>query len=90
MDGIIGTADDAACGLQKLTLPGPDGIYGTADDVTLPLANYTRTIAITAALDSNNNPIPTLNVVTITVTYTPPQTKVAQNYVLNTYVSQYR
>lgn len=90
VDGIIGTADDAACGLQKLTLPGPDGIYGTADDVTLPLANYTRTIAITPALDSNNNPIPTLNVVTITVTYTPPQSKIAQNYILNTYVSQYR
>jgi len=90
VDGIIGTADDAACGPQKLVLPGPDGIYGTADDVTLPLTNYQRTIAITPALDQSNNPIPTLNVVTITVTYTPPTAKIAQNYVLNTYISQYR
>lgn len=91
VDGIIGTADDAACGPQYLQMPGPDGIFGTADDVQLPLTNYTRTITITEAVNpSNNQPIPTLNVVNITVTYNNPQLKLAQNYVLNTYISQYR
>lgn len=89
-DGIIGTADDAAAGPQKLQMPGPDGIFGTADDVFLPLNNYQRQIAITQALDQNGNPIATLNVVTITIQYLNPQIKIPQNYVLTTYVSQYR
>jgi prepilin-type N-terminal cleavage/methylation domain-containing protein len=89
-DGIIGTADDAACGPQTLTLPGPDGIYGTADDVQLPLTNYQRQIAIAPALDQDGNPIPTLDTVTITIQYANPQLKTTQNYVLTTYISQYR
>lgn len=90
VDGIIGTADDAACGPQILTLPGPDGIFGTADDIQLPLTNYQRQIAIAPALDQNGNPIPTLDTVTITVQYNNPQLKTTQNYVLSTYVSEYR
>jgi prepilin-type N-terminal cleavage/methylation domain-containing protein len=90
VDGIIGTADDAACGPQTLNLPGPDGIYGTADDVQMPLTNYQRSIAISPALDQNGNPITTLDTVTITVQYTNPQLKTAQNYILTTYVSEYR
>lgn len=90
VDGIIGTADDAACGPQILTLPGPDGIFGTADDIQMPLTNYQRQIAIAPALDQNGNPIPTLDTVTITVQYTNPQLKTTQNYILTTYISQYR
>lgn len=90
VDGIIGTADDSACGPQKLTLPGPDGTFGTADDVLMPLTNYQRQIAITPALDQNGNPIPTLDTITITVQYTNPQLRTAQHYVLTTYISQYR
>src|SRR5579862_5533192 len=91
VDGIIGTADDAACGPQYLQMPGPDGIFGTADDVQLPLTNYTRTITITEAVNpTNGQPIPTLNQVNITITYNNPQLKLAQNYILNTYISQYR
>ncbi|MGA8153235.1 MAG: prepilin-type N-terminal cleavage/methylation domain-containing protein [Terriglobales bacterium] len=92
VDGIIGTADDAACGAQTLQQPGPDGIFGTADDVFLPLTNYTRKITITEATGPPplNNPIPELNVVTITLNYTNPQIKSRQHYVLNTYVSEYR
>jgi len=92
VDGIIGTADDAACGPQTLQQPGPDGIFGTADDVFMPLTNYTRTITITEATGPPplNQPIPELNVVTIVVTYQNPQIKVQQNYTLNTYVSEYR
>jgi len=89
-DGIIGTADDAAAGPQTLTMPGADGIFGTADDVLMPLSNYQRQIAITPALDQSGNPIATLDVVTITVQYNNPQLKIPQNYVLTTYVSQYR
>ncbi len=89
-DGIIGTADDAAAGPQKLDMPGPDGIFGTADDVLLPLTNYQRQIAITPATDQNGNPIQTLDVVTITIQYTNPQLRIPHNYVLTTYVSQYR
>ena len=90
VDGIIGTADDAACGPQTLQLPGPDGIFGTADDVFLPLTYYKRTITIKEATGAGGQPIPELNVVTITVTYQNPQMKVPQNYTLNTYVSEYR
>lgn len=89
-DGIIGTADDAAAGPQKLSLPGPDGIFGTADDIQLPLSNYQRSISIVPATDANGNPIPTLDVVTITVQYNNPQLKIPQNYVLTTYISQFR
>ena len=89
-DGIIGTADDAAAGPQILQMPGPDGIFGTADDVFLPLSNYQRQILIVPATDSNGNPIATLDVVTITIQYNNPQLRIPQNYVLTTYVSQYR
>ncbi len=89
-DGIIGTADDAAAGPQKLQMPGPDGIFGTADDVFLPLSNYQRQIAISQAVDGSGNPIPTLDIVTITIQYNNPQLKIPQNYVLSTYVSQFR
>jgi len=90
VDGIIGTADDAACGAQTLQMPGPDGIFGTADDVFLPLTNYQRSITLAPALDSGGNPIPTLNTVIITVQYTNPQLRVARNYTISTYISQYR
>lgn len=89
-DGIIGTTDDSAAGAQKLNMPGPDGIFGTSDDVQLPLSNYQRQIAIVPATDAAGNPIPTLNVVTITVQYNNPQLRIPQNYVLTTYISQYR
>jgi prepilin-type N-terminal cleavage/methylation domain-containing protein len=87
VDGIIGTTDDGACGPQILEQPGPSGIFaGTCPpDTCLSLSNYTRTIAIVPFAGDAN-----LNSVTITVTYTNPQLKVPQNYVLNTLISQYR
>lgn len=53
------------------------------------LSNYTRTIAIQQATNGGV-PIPTLNIVTITITYTTPQLKIPKNYVLVAHVSQYR
>lgn len=89
-DGLFGTADDAACGPEILTLPGPDGIFGTSDDVQLPLTNYQRAIAIAPALDQNGNPIATLDTVNVTVQYNNPQLKSTQNYIVTTYISEYR
>lgn len=91
-DGIVGTSDDAAAGAQTLEMPGPSGIVVTppgqpcaAPDVCQSLTNYTRTIAITPVASDGS-----LNQVVITVTYTNPQFKTPQNYILQTFVSQYR
>jgi prepilin-type N-terminal cleavage/methylation domain-containing protein len=89
VDGIIDTADDAASGIQTLDLPGPDGIFGTADDVFLPLNNYTRQVDI-EPVTSGGQPDGNLRSITITVTYTTPQFKIPQTYVLSTYISPYR
>ena len=92
-DGIIGTADDGTGpnpGPQTLQLPGPDGIFGTADDVFVPLTNYTRQIAINPVFDATGSLIPTLRSVTITVQYTTSQSRAPKQYVLNTFISQYR
>lgn len=99
-DGILDTADDVSCltasgavcpnsGVECLTEPGPDGITGTADDVILSLNNYQRQILITALLDSNGNPIQTLNQVTVTIQYTTPSSSSYKTYVINEYVSAY-
>lgn len=100
--GIVGVAGDtSSCltasgtvcpnsGVQCLTEPGPDGIVGTADDVILSLANYTRTIAI-SPLSAGTPPtvIPTLVQVTVTISYTVPNSIVAKTYVLEEYISSY-
>jgi prepilin-type N-terminal cleavage/methylation domain-containing protein len=93
VDGIVGTADDAACGPQILKRPGPTGVYANncAIDVCTPLTNFTRQIAITPVFPIGGGPpTPTLRQVTITVQYTTPQFKLPRQYVLTTYVSQYR
>ncbi len=100
--GIVGVAGDtASCltaagavcpngGVQCLTEPGPDGIVGTADDVVLSLSNYTRNISITQ-LTTGTPPtvIPTLVQVTITITYSVPNSEVPKTYVLEEYISSY-
>jgi prepilin-type N-terminal cleavage/methylation domain-containing protein len=99
-DGIIGTADDAACllpsgatcpngGVQCLDEPGPDGILGTADDVIVSLTNYTRSIAITPLYDSSGNLIPSLRQVTVSVNYSVAGKTVPKTYTLTEYVSSY-
>ena len=90
VDGIFGTSDDAAAGEQTLEEPGPDGIYGDPDDVKIPLTGYQRTISLSSVYDSNNNLIPTVRAVNITVQYTTPQTRLPKTYTLNSYISQYQ
>jgi prepilin-type N-terminal cleavage/methylation domain-containing protein len=88
-DGICGTADDAAALPETLTLPGADGIVGTPDDVNQSLANFRRSIAITAVI-SNGGTVFDLRTITITIQYTTPQRTVPKTYVLSGFISQYR
>ncbi len=97
-DGIIGTADDTSCltasgavcpnpagtanAPECLTEPGPDGILGTADDKIVSLANFSRTITITSFSQ-------TLQLVTITITYTVPNFGHTKTYTISEYVSYY-
>ena len=92
VDGLIGTADDAACGPQILEQPGPSGVYvGTCPpDTCNNLTNFTRQIVIAPVIVGGGPPSPTLRQVTITIQYTLPQFNVPRQYVLNTYISPYR
>jgi len=92
VDGIFGTADDSLAGGQILTLAGPDGIYGTADDVNVALTNFTRSIAITTVANPSTPGIAYSNLrqLTITIQYSTPQFRLPKQYVLTSYISQYR
>jgi prepilin-type N-terminal cleavage/methylation domain-containing protein len=94
VDGIVGTADDAACGPQILEQPGPTGVFANTcpPDTCTPLTNFQRQIAITPVFPPGGGPvpIPTLRAVTITIQYTTPQSSLPRQYVLNTFISQYR
>jgi prepilin-type N-terminal cleavage/methylation domain-containing protein len=89
-DGIFGTTDDAAAGVEILRDPGSDGIYNTTDDTLIPLTGYQRTILFSPLYDSNNNLVPTLRSVTITIQYASGGARQPLTYVLNTYISQYQ
>ncbi|MGA7295755.1 MAG: prepilin-type N-terminal cleavage/methylation domain-containing protein [Terriglobales bacterium] len=90
VDGIYGTADDAAAGEQTLQDPGPDGVFQTADDTFIPLTGYQRTILISPLYDSSGNLIATLRSVTITVQYATSQAKLPKTYILNSYISEFQ
>lgn len=101
-DGILGTADDAACtapdtgaacpgGVECLVLPGPDGILGTADDEVMSLSNFKRTITFNPVLQTINGVVsanPNLIAVTITITYTKPDWP-SRTYSVNALISSY-
>jgi hypothetical protein len=88
-DGIFGTADDSAAGEETLEEPGPNGNYGDSDDVKIPLIGYQRAIQISPLYDVDNNIVPSLRSVTITMRYATAQTKLPKTYVLNSFISQY-
>jgi prepilin-type N-terminal cleavage/methylation domain-containing protein len=91
LDGIFGTADDSVAGGQVLNLPGPDGIMGTADDVAVPLTNFTRTIVInTVPNPATGTDYVNLRQLTVTIQYSTPQFRLPKQYVLASYISQYR
>ncbi len=90
-DGIFGTADDSLAAAQTLTMPGPDGIYGTADDVIQPLTNFTRSIVIADVPNpATGTNYTNLRQLTITVQYYTPQYRLPKQYVLTSFISQYR
>jgi type IV pilus modification protein PilV len=89
-DGIMSTADDPAGQYQTLQEPGPDGLYNTTDDVKLPLSNYQRQVQIQQVTDAGGNVVPTLRAINITVRYYTPRLGQPKNYVLTSFVSQYR
>ena len=97
VDGIVGTADDAACGPQILEQPGPTGVFAgncplPGADTCLTLTNFQRQILISPVFPPTGGPIPiaTLRAITITIRYQTPQFKLPRQYVLNTYISEYR
>lgn len=98
-DGLVGTADDAACttasgtvcpnsGVECWVLPGPDGILGTADDVTMSLANFTRTITISPVKLPNGNTNTNMMAIAITVAYTQAGMP-SRSYTVNSLISSY-
>jgi prepilin-type N-terminal cleavage/methylation domain-containing protein len=96
IDGIIGTADDAASGFQTLELPGPNGIFANncpaaGPDTCLPLTNFQRQIQISPVIPNGGGPpVANLRQVIITVQYTTPQLSIPKQYVLSTFISPYR
>jgi prepilin-type N-terminal cleavage/methylation domain-containing protein len=97
-DGLYGTTDDIPCaasgpcaaGPECIVTPGPDGILGTADDVGMSLSNFTRSIAITNALNADGTINNTLKQVTVTVYYTPPGARQPISYSVNGLISEFR
>ncbi|HWY59935.1 MAG TPA: prepilin-type N-terminal cleavage/methylation domain-containing protein [Terriglobales bacterium] len=96
VDGIVGTADDAACGPQTLELPGPNGVFAgncpaAGPDTCLPLTNFQRQIQILPVLPNGGGPpLTTLRQVVITIQYTTPQLKIPRQYVLSSFISPFR
>jgi prepilin-type N-terminal cleavage/methylation domain-containing protein len=89
VDGIIGTADDAAAPAQTLTLPGPDGIVGTSDDVIQSLTDFQRSVTITPVIAAGAA-VADLRTVTVTVQYRTAQRRAPKTYVMSGFISQYR
>jgi prepilin-type N-terminal cleavage/methylation domain-containing protein len=81
-DGLVGSVNDTGEPAAYLLYPGPDMKLGTADDVKIPLANFTRTIAI-----SNVPGEPYLRQVLITINYTTGG--LPRTYSMTTFVSSY-
>jgi prepilin-type N-terminal cleavage/methylation domain-containing protein len=82
-DGLYGTADDDATNPDVVIIgPGLDGILGTADDVVFSLGGMTRTIVITAVPNE-----PGLRQITVTLNYQAG--RLARQYTLVSYISQF-
>jgi prepilin-type N-terminal cleavage/methylation domain-containing protein len=81
-DGLVGSVNDTGASPAYIVYPGPDMMLGTTDDIQVPLANYTRTIAI-----SNIAGEPYLRQVIITINYISGG--LPRTYTLTTFVSNY-
>ena len=83
LDGLVNTADDAAAGVETVTLPGDDGLLNTADDKVVTLGGYTRQIAISDLAGENGQ----LRTIVVTIKYTNGPN--VRTYTLTTYISSY-
>lgn len=73
VDGLVGTADDAAAGIEYIDLPNQQ----------IALTSYTRQIQITDVAGENSM----LRKVVVTITFQDGPT--TRSYVLTTYISSY-
>jgi len=73
VDGLVGTADDAAAGIEYTDLPNQE----------IALTSYTRQIAITDVANENGM----LRQIVVTITFQDGPTK--RSYTLTTYISSY-
>jgi len=90
-DGLYGTLADGSANPQVLRLAGPDGIYNNSDDVLLPLTNFQRSIAIaTVPNPATGADYTNLRKLTVTIQYNTPQYRLPKQYVLTSFISQYR
>jgi hypothetical protein len=82
-DGLVNTADDAAAGIETVTLPGPDKLFNTPDDQVITLSGFTRQIQIQDVPGENGR----LRSIVVTIKYTNGPT--TRTYTLTTYISAY-
>ena len=83
LDGLVNTSDDAAAGVETVTLPGTDQQLNTSDDQVIPLSTFTREIMITDVPGENGQ----LRSIVVTIKYqNGPRTR---TYTLTTYISAY-
>ncbi|MGH9144077.1 MAG: hypothetical protein ACRD2I_23315 [Vicinamibacterales bacterium] len=83
IDGLVNTSDDAAAGLETVTLPGKDQQLGTSDDQVITLGGYTRQMLIQDVPGENSQ----LRSIVVTIKYTNGPT--VRTYTLTTYISSY-
>lgn len=83
VDGLVNTADDKTNLPDGIIAPGADGILGSADDITIPLQNFTRTVAFQDNLFGNVN----LKQITVTVTFRSGS--LTRTYTLISYISAF-
>lgn len=83
LDGLVNTADDAAAGIETVTLPGADHNLNTADDQITSLTAFTRQIQIQDVANENAQ----LRSIVVTIRYRNGPT--TRTYTLTTYISSY-
>jgi prepilin-type N-terminal cleavage/methylation domain-containing protein len=81
-DGLVGSINDSGAPPAYVLYPGADNKLGTADDLQVPLASFTRTIAISNIVNE-----PYLRRVDITINYTTGG--LPRTYTMTTFVSNY-
>ena len=80
VDGLVGTNDDAAAGLETQQMTAKDGSV-----LTVPMSNYTRIIEITSVNKADGTINPDLRQITVRIDYSVGPVK--RSYTLTTLIS---